>query len=67
MRGKKCKQLRNLLKERDLHLLVFINKVYGERTHNMSDRGVYQATKRLYKEGYIALNNDGTWEELKRV
>lgn len=67
MRGKKAKQLRTLLKDRDLHLLVFVNKILGNKTHNMSDRGVYQAIKGLYKEGYFKINSNGSWEELKRI
>lgn len=65
MRGTKAKQIRRLMKKPGADLLVLIHKVYGEKTKDMDERGVYQAVKKLYKQGYINLKRSGSWKSLR--
>ncbi len=50
-----AKKIRKLLKKPDAKLLVLINKVYGDKTKDMDYRQVYQAVKKMYKDGIIKL------------
>jgi hypothetical protein len=57
MNGKKVKQIRKLLAKPDAGLLLLVNKVYGDKTKNMDYRQVYQAVKKMYKDGLISIKN----------
>lgn len=57
MNGRTAKKIRKLLSPKpDMNTLVIIHNHYGEKTKNMDFRQVYQATKKLYKEGHLKLN-----------
>ena len=56
MNGRIATKLRKLLKQPDAGLLVLVHKVYGEKTKNMDQRQLYQAVKKMYKQGLISFN-----------
>lgn len=56
MNSKAAKKIRKLLKNPDAGLLVLIHKVYGEKTKDMDQRQLYQAVKKMYKDGLISFN-----------
>ena len=61
MNGRTAKKIRKLLKRPDAGLLVLINKVYGEKTKTMDHRKVYQAVKKMYKNGLISFKKEQSW------
>ncbi len=61
MNEKVAKKIRKLLAKPDTALLVLIHKVYGEETKNMSERQVYKAAKKMYKNGLIKFKKERVW------
>jgi len=55
MRGKTIKRLRKKLLKETGPMLMIIRNHYGEKTAGMNQRQVYQAAKRLFKQGKIKL------------
>ena len=48
MRGKRAKQLRELVGSQDQNIFLQVRNYYVDLTEKMDDVGVYRAAKRLY-------------------